>query len=152
MRLEKSFRAARSFEDAVLLIQDDSALIELFPNAETTILEKRGKKKTTQTRYRALGRDGVATFHFEFLRPGVVRFEKVCDGRVWGELRGEVCLQSASGGEETDVTIALEGRTKAFIPEFTIRLPMQEQIDEMTAALQSYLEETLFVEEENESA
>lgn len=151
MRLEKSFHVARPFEDAVLLVQHDAALVELFPNAETTILEKRGKKKTTQTRYRALGRDGVATFHFEFSGDGVVRFEKVCDGRVWGELRGEVCLERASG-DETDVTISLEGRTKAFIPEFTIRVPMQEQIDEMTDSLRRYLEEVQLVDDESESA
>lgn len=143
MRLEKTFCVARPVEDVMFLVRHDNALVELFPNAETQIVAKRGSKKTTQTRYRALGREGVATFHFEFANDGVVRFEKVCDGRVWGELRGEVLLVR-SGDEETRVTLSLEGRTKAFIPEFTIRVPMQEQIDEMTASLRSYLEEVEF--------
>jgi hypothetical protein len=68
-----------------------------------------------------------------------VQFEKVCDGRVWKELTGSVSL--VERGASTRVRIVLDGRTKSFVPEFTIRVPMQEQLDQMATALRELLEE-----------
>jgi hypothetical protein len=40
----------------------------------------------------------------------------------------------------TRVRIAMEGTTRALVPEFTIRAPMQTQIQQMTKALRERLE------------
>lgn len=137
--MEKEFEVARSRDQAVEAVADDETLARLFPGAETEIVEREGDRRTTRTRYRALGREGVATFHFDTLLDGNVRFEKVCDGRVWRELRGEVSFEES--GERTRVRIWMEGRTKPLVPEFTIRGPMQEQIEQMAQALRSRIEE-----------
>ena len=94
---------------------------------------RKGQRKTIESHYTALGREGVATFHFDYEPGGDVSFEKVCDGRIWRELRGAVTLTERK--QKTRVRIELEGRTKALIPEFTIRGPMQDQLDQMAKAL-----------------
>ena len=137
MHLEKQFDVKRARDDAAAVLDDDSVLIGLFPDTETTIVASRGSRRTTETRYRALGREGVATFHFDRTKEGNVAFEKVCDGRVWKELRGSVTFEPR--GEGTRVRIEMDGRTKALVPEFTIRTPMQQQIDEMATALKKKL-------------
>ncbi len=139
MHLEKQFDVKRPRDEAAAVLEDDRALVDLFPDTETTIVASRGTRRTTETRYRALGREGVATFHFDRASDGNLCFEKVCDGRVWRELRGSVTFEPR--GEGTRVRIEMDGRTKALVPEFTIRTPMQEQIDQMAAALKKKLAE-----------
>ncbi len=68
-----------------------------------------------------------------------ILFEKVCDGRVWREMHGSVRVLERRG--KTRVRIDLEGRTKGFVPEFTIRGPMQEQLDQMAEGLRRRLAE-----------
>jgi hypothetical protein len=138
MRLEKHFDVARPREEAIAVIEQDETLIGLFPDTRTEIVERTRDRKTCRSQYRALGQDGIATFHFTFLVDGNVRFEKVCDGRVWKELRGEVTFDER--GKKTRVTIEMEGKTKAFVPEFTIRGPMQDQIEKMSDALRKRIE------------
>ncbi len=138
MRLEKSFDVDRPRDLAVRVLGEDETLTGLFPDTETEIVERSGQRKTAVSRYRALGREGEATFHFDFLADGSVRFEKVCDGRVWRQLQGEVTF--VPRGERTRVSITMEGRTKGFVPEFTIKGPMQEQIDQMARALRRRIE------------
>ena len=133
MRLEKQFDVKRPLADAAGVLAQEETLVGLFPDSDTEVVERKGTRRTTRTRYRALGREGTATFHFDFEPEGGVRFEKVCDGRVWRELKGRVSLTPR--GEGTRVTIEMEGRTKALVPEFTIRGPMRQQIDEMAEAL-----------------
>jgi carbon monoxide dehydrogenase subunit G len=138
MRLEKQFDVRCDRDTAVDLLAQDETLVELFPDSETEVVASTADRKTTRTRYRALGREGTATFHFDYLLDGNVRFEKVCDGKVWKELRGEVMFEER--GQKTRVRIAMEGRTKGFVPEFTIKGPMQEQLDAMARALRERLE------------
>ncbi len=138
MRLEKQFCVNRPRDEAVERVANDETLIRLLSDGETEIVARDGDRRTTRTRYRALGREGTATFHFTFLLDGNVRFEKVCDGKVWSRLEGEVSLEER--GKGTRVRIQMEGRTKAFIPEFTIRAPMQEQIERMAEALRERIE------------
>ena len=133
MRLEKQFDVKRPLADAAGVLTQEETLVDLFPDSQTEVVERQGNRRTTRTRYRALGREGTATFHFDFEPDGGVRFEKVCDGRVWRELKGRVSLSAR--GEGTRVTIEMEGRTKTLVPEFTIRGPMQQQLDEMAQAL-----------------
>lgn len=137
MRMEKEFDVERPRAEAAALLADDEVLRELFPDTRTEIVGRQGARKTIESHYTALGREGVATFHFDFAPDGDVRFEKVCDGRVWKELRGAVTLRERK--QRTRVRIELEGRTKALVPEFTIRGPMQDQLDQMAKALRRRL-------------
>jgi carbon monoxide dehydrogenase subunit G len=139
MRLVKEFEVQRSRADAVAAVASDEALAGLFPGTETEIVEKRGARRTARSRYRALGREGEATFHFTFQPDGDVAFEKVCDGRVWRRLDGSLRFEACGKGA-TLVRIEMEGKTKGLVPEFTIKGPMQEQIEQMAAALRRRIE------------
>ena len=44
-------------------------------------------------------------------------------------------------GEKTRVKITMDGRTKTLVPEFTIKGPMQEQLDGMAGALRKRIEQ-----------
>ncbi len=138
MHLEKSFEVAVARDLAVAVIARDETLVDLFPDTRTEIIESGADRKTARSHYTALGREGTATFHFDFLMDGNVRFEKVCDGNVWRELRGELSFEEQ--GADTWVRIAMEGRTKPLVPEFTIKGPMKDQIEGMARALRSVLE------------
>lgn len=135
--MEKEFEIARPRAEAAALLADDAVLCDLFPDTQTEIVERKGTRRTIASHYTALGREGVATFHFDFEPGGDVRFEKVCDGRIWRELRGVVKLTERK--DKTRVRIELDGRTKALVPEFTIRGPMQDQLEQMAKALKRRL-------------
>lgn len=137
MRIEKEFDVDRPRADAAALLADDEVLRALFPETRTEIVDRQGARKTIESHYTALGQSGVATFHFDFAPDGDVRFEKVCDGRVWRELRGTVTLTERK--QKTRVRIELEGRTRALVPEFTIRGTMQDQLEQMAKALRRRL-------------
>jgi len=138
MRMDKRFEARCDRDRAVELVSREDTLLSLFPDAETEIVERSGDRVTARTHYTALGRSGTATFHFDYLMDGNLRFEKVCDGNVWRELRGELDFEDA--GDGCVVSLVLEGRTKGLVPEFTIRGPMKEQLEEMAEALRRRLE------------
>ena len=139
MHLEKQFDVKQARAAAVALVAQDETLLNLFPDTQTEIVESRGNRRTLRSHYRALGQQGTATFHFEFDSNGGVSFEKVCDGRVWRDLKGVVCFETH--GKGTRVRIVMDGRTKALVPEFTIRGAMQDQIEQMAAALRRRLEQ-----------
>lgn len=138
MHLEKHFDVSAPPERVVERIACDETLTTLFADSPTEIVASEGNRRTTRTRYRALGREGEATFHFSFGADGRVEFEKVCDGRVWRRLVGTVSLRPR--GDGTRVLIEMDGSTKSLVPEFTIRGAMQEQIEEMAAALRARIE------------
>ncbi len=138
MRLEKSFEVDRPPDFASRIAARDETLLSLFANAKTTIVEREGNRRTTKTHYHALGRDGVATFHFHTLPDGRISFEKVCDGNVWQELSGTVSF--AKRGSGTQVTLKMVGRTKSLVPEFAIRSPMRDQIEQMASSLRACIE------------
>jgi len=133
MRLEKRFQVKQPREKVVELIAKDETLTGLFPDTDTRVVDRSGDRRTTVSRYRALGREGEATFHFTFLADGNVRFEKVCDGNVWRRLCGTLTFEER--GKATRISVELDGKTKTLVPEFTIKGPMQEQIDQMVTAL-----------------
>lgn len=138
MHLEKEFTVAQTPEEARRRVANDDALLELFPETRTEIIASEGEQRTVRSHYTALGQPGTATFHFHFGPDEEIRFEKVCDGRVWRELRG--CVSFRSRGKGTRVRVTMDGRTKGLVPEFTIRGAMQEQLEQMTTALQERLE------------
>jgi hypothetical protein len=139
VHLEKQFDVKQTREAAIALVAQDGTLLNLFPDTRTEIVERRGSQRTLRSHYRALGQDGTATFKFDFEPGGDVSFEKVCDGRVWRELTGVVSFETR--GKGTRVRIVMEGRTRALVPEFTIRGAMQEQIEQMATALRRRLEQ-----------
>ena len=133
MHLEKQFDVQKPRDAAAKVVAQDETLLNLFPETKVEIIESRGNQRTVVTHYTALGQPGSATFIFTFENSGDVRFEKRCDGNIWKELKGTVTLTVR--GKGTRVRIATDGRTKAFVPEFTIRGAMQDQIDQMATAL-----------------
>ena len=129
MHLEKQFDVKRPRAEAVAITARDETLLGLFPDTKTEIVAAKGKRRTTRTTYTALGREGTATFHFDFR----------ADGNVWRELRGTLMFHERSG--KTRVRIEMDGRTKALVPEFTIKGAMRHQIDQMARALRERLEQ-----------
>ena len=138
MRLEKNFEVDRRPDFSSRIASRDATLISLFADAKTEIVERKGNRRTTQTHYHALGREGVATFQFHFLPDGHISFEKICDGNVWQELSGTVSFEKR--GDGTQVTLKMVGRTKALVPEFAIRAPMRDQIEQMASSLRACIE------------
>jgi len=139
MKVDKQFEARCDRDHAVETLSREETLLSLFPDSATEIVERKGDRVTARTHYSALGREGIATFHFDYLMDGSVRFEKVCDGNVWKELRGELSFDEQ--GDGCLVTLEMEGHTKGLVPEFTIRGPMKEQIEQMAEALRRKIEE-----------
>ncbi len=137
MHLAKEFQVNRRREEVAARLADVGLLAALFPNAKTEVVAQRGSRCTVESRYTALGREGIATFHFDYVENGDVQFAKVCDGRVWRKLVG--CVELEPLGDTTRVRIELDGSTKALVPEVAIRGPMRDQLDEMTAALKRWL-------------
>ena len=136
MKMERSFTASCSFDSALETLGSEETLLTLFPG-RTEIVDRKGDRITTRTHYTALGREGTATFHIDYLMDGGLRFEKVCDGNVWKSLAGGVEIEDL--GSDCRVVLRLEGTTKALVPEFTIKSPMEDQITEMAEALQAQL-------------
>jgi hypothetical protein len=137
MEIRKRFRSPTSRDEAVERLCRDETLTSLLPG-DTEIVESEGDRRTTRTRYVALGREGVATFHFTYQLDGNVRFEKVCDGKVWRRLEGSVEIEE--DGEGSRVTIEMEGRTKTFVPEVAIKVPLEDQMQTMVDALRELLD------------
>jgi hypothetical protein len=137
VRVSKEFDVRAPLARVAAVLEQDATLTDLFPGAETEIVGRQGETRTTRSRYRLLGRQGEAVFHFTTGADGM-RFEKECDGRLWKQLSGRVVLRAR--GEATRIAIEIEGRTKGLVPEFTIRKPLDDQLDEMVAALRRRLE------------
>jgi carbon monoxide dehydrogenase subunit G len=138
MRLTKDFEVARQRADAAAVLADERTIVSLFDGAKTEVVKRDGNKLTTHSKFRALGRDSDATFHFTFAPDGNVRFEKVCDGNVWKKLEGKITFEER--GSRTRVRFELDGATKGFLPEFTIKLPLEQQLDSMARALRAKIE------------
>ena len=138
MHLEREFDVEKPREAAAEVVAQDDTLLSLFPDTQVEIVETRGNERTLVTHYTALGQPGTATFTFTVESSGNIRFEKHCDGKVWKELKGSVTLTPR--GACTRVRIGTVGHTKAFVPEFTVRGAMQDQIDQMAAALRELIE------------
>jgi hypothetical protein len=137
VHLEKEFDVGQEPEAAYQCVARDETLLGLFPETRTEIVDSAGDRRTLRSHYIALGQEGVATFHFTFIPDAEVRFEKVCDGRVWRELTGSVTFRSR--GKKTRVRIEMDGRTKSLVPEFTIKGAMKDQLDQMAGALRRQL-------------
>jgi carbon monoxide dehydrogenase subunit G len=139
MQLSKEFDVTATRARACEVLAEDATLTSLFPDTKTDIVARKASRRTTKSVYKLLGQEGEATFHFDTQQDGSVKFAKVCDGRVWKELSGRVTL--AERGAKLRVRIEMEGKTKAFVPEFTVRVPLQKQLDDMASALRRRMEQ-----------
>lgn len=137
MHLEENFDVANQHEEVARRLADEALLPALFPDTRTEVVARQGSRRTVESHFRALGREGVVTFHFDYVDNGDVQFAKVCDGRIWRELVGSVELEPR--GESTRVRIELDGHTKRLVPEAAIRGPLEDQLRQMTAALRKWL-------------
>jgi hypothetical protein len=138
MKLTKEFDVTATRARASEVLAEDVTLTSLFPDTKTSIVARSARRRTTKSVYKLLGQEGEATFHFDAQDDGGVAFAKVCDGRLWKELSGRVTLQER--GPKLRVRIEMEGKTKAFVPEFTIKTPLQKQLDDMATALRQRME------------
>ena len=136
MQLEKDFSVRASSEDVRRICEDESTLLGLFPDTRSEVVAREPGQCTVRSHYTALGQEGTATFHFYFYDDGI-EFEKVCDGRVWKALEGRLSFDER--GSEAHVRLSLDGKTKSLVPEFTIKGPMTDQIEEMARALRERL-------------
>jgi len=141
VHLEKAFDVKQAPDAAYRSVARDETLVTLFPETKTEIVASEGERRTLRSHYTALGQPGVATFHFTFVPEGEVRFEKVCDGRVWRKLTGNVSFRRRGKKDVTRVRIEMDGRTKPLVPEFTIRSAMKDQLEQMASALRERLED-----------
>ena len=139
MKVEKEFVVGRPLKDVARDLDDDRTFAALFP--ETRVTKKAEHVRETFTPFRALGQSREIRFVFETLPGGNVRFDKNCDGNVWRSLKGEVRLEEQDPAR-TRVVLCMEGRTRRFVPEITIGIPMREQIDQMARALRTRLKGT----------
>ena len=141
MHLEKEFDVKQAPDAAYRSVARDETLLTLFPETKTEIVATKGEQRRLRSHYTALGQPGVATFDFTFVPEGEVRFEKVCDGRVWRQLTGCVSFRRRGKKDVTRVRIEMDGRTKSLVPEFTIRSAMKDQLEQMAGALRERLED-----------
>ncbi len=139
MQIATEFVVSRQRDAVAKVFQEDATFESLFP--DTRITQSSGGVRHTTTSYSALGQSREIRFIFETESDGNVRFEKICDGNVWRSLEGQVRLEE-EGPDRTRVELRMEGRTRAFVPELTIRGPMREQLEQMAASLRERLEQT----------
>jgi len=137
MHLEKEFDVPLACDAAYRRVATDETLLNLFPETRTEMVASDGDERTVRSHYTALGQEGVATFVFRYVPDDEVCFEKVCDGRVWRELKGSVHFRKRGG--KTRVRIEMNGRTKGLVPEFTIKGAMKDQLEQMAGALRERL-------------
>ena len=138
MKFENEFVVRRALAACAGVLESDETITSLFP--DTQIVSNSGGVRETQTRVTALGTETTVRFKFRSRPDGGLRFEKICDGRVWRSLEGSISL-AAVNAETTRVLIALDGSTRALVPEFTIKAPMKEQLQQMTRALRGRMEQ-----------
>lgn len=136
MQLEKGFSVSASPDEVRRICEDETTLVGLFPETRSEVVDREPGRCTVRSHYTALGRSGTATFHFYFFDDGI-EFEKVCDGNVWRALEGRLSYEAGRGG--TKVRLTLDGRTRPLVPEFTIKGPLGEQLEDMARALRERL-------------
>ena len=138
MKFENEFVVRRPLAACANVLGSDATITSLFPDTE--IVSNAGGVRETRTRVSALGAESIVRFKFKGRPDGGMRFEKICDGRIWRSLEGNISL-TAVNPETTRVVIALDGSTRALVPEFTIKAPMKDQLQQMTRALRARMEQ-----------
>lgn len=138
MKFENEFVVRRPVAACASVLESDATITSLFPDTE--IVSSVGGVRETRTRVSALGAETTVRFKFKSRPGGGMRFEKICDGKIWRSLEGNISL-AAVNPETTRVVIAMDGSTRALVPEFTIKAPMKDQLQQMTRALRARMEQ-----------
>jgi hypothetical protein len=137
VKFDSEFVVRRTQPEVAEILASDVTVTQLFPDTE--IVSNRGGARETKTRVQALGTESIVRFVFRNAPDGGLLFEKICDGRVWKSLAGSIRLAKVNDAL-TRVILTLEGSTRALVPEFTIRAPMKDQLQQMTRSLRERLE------------
>jgi hypothetical protein len=137
VKFDSEFIVRRPKAELAQILASDATVTQLFPDTE--IVSSKGGTRETKTRVSALGVESIVRFVFRGAADGGLRFEKICDGRVWRSLVGAIELLPVNDAT-TRVRLELEGSTKTLVPEFTIRAPMKDQLQQMTRSLRERLE------------
>jgi len=137
MKFDNEFVVRRPSQEVFDILDADETIQSLFPDTE--IVSNEAGVRETLTHFSEMGIRRDIRFTFRSQPDRSIRFEKICDGNVWRALDGEIRL-AESGPELTLVRLSMEGSTRALVPEFTIRTPMREQLDQMTKSLRARLE------------
>lgn len=135
VHFESDFTVPRSRAEVAILLDDDETITSLLPG--TAILPRCDGTRETRTPS-PLGQSRDIRFIFHRVEDGGLLFEKICDGNIWRSLDGQVRLEDI-GTNCTRVQLRMDGRTRALVPELTIRGPMRDQIEQMTKALRARL-------------
>lgn len=136
MHLEKEFSVARPRDEVARAIDSDETIAALIPN--TRVTARSGARRETLTQVALAGVERELRFVFETRPDGNLRFSKVCDGRIWRSLEGEIRFEEQGG--RTRVRLSLDGRTKTLVPELAISGPMKSQLDDMLEALRKRID------------
>jgi hypothetical protein len=139
MKIDEEFVVGCGRGEVVESLDRDETFAALFP--DTRVRSLGAHERETLTPYPGPGRARDIRFVFHTDGDGNVRFEKICDGNIWRSLEGEVRVEDVDD-RMTRVVLTMEGRTRAFVPELTIRAPMREQLGQMAKALRKILETT----------
>ncbi|MCP4006468.1 MAG: hypothetical protein GY725_20005 [bacterium] len=138
MKFEKEFIVRRSAQETFDVLDADDTIAALFPDTE--IVSTEGDTRETLTRFSEMGVSRDIRFLFRRQPDHSISFEKICDGNIWRSLEGGIRVVE-SGPKLALVQLTMEGSTRALVPEFTIKAPMREQLDQMTKSLRARLEE-----------
>jgi carbon monoxide dehydrogenase subunit G len=132
MHLEKEFTVERDRAEVARNLDANETFVALFPDTEIT--RQAGSLRETLTRVSIGGIAKELRFVFETGSDGNIDFHKVCDGKIWKELKGRIRLDVEGAG--TRVRVSMDGRTRALVPEVAISGQMKSQLDDMVGALQ----------------
>ena len=135
MKLEQTFEVARARAEVAAALDDDDAIASLFPD---TVVESKGGG-VRETRTPAPVGSRAVRFVFTTRPNGNLDFEKICDGNIWRSLEGEISLVEEAS-DRTRIALLMTGRTRALVPELTIRGPLRAQLEQMARALRERLE------------
>ena len=137
MHLEKDFSVAKARQEVAQALDDDATFETLFP--DTSVASRGGGVRETTTQVALAGVSRELRFVFETAPDGNIHFHKICDGNIWRSLEGDIQLESL-GTDRTRVSVSMEGKTRAFVPERAISGQMKKQLNDMVDALQTRIE------------
>ncbi|MCE2391890.1 MAG: hypothetical protein J4G09_10475 [Proteobacteria bacterium] len=132
MHLEREFSVPAPRDAVARALDRDSTFEGLFP--DTRVSNRGGGVRETVTRVALAGSSRDLRFVFEVDPLGNVHFRKICDGRIWRSLDGEIRLD-ALGDSSTRVTVCMDGKSRALVPERALSGPLRSQLDEMVESL-----------------
>ena len=137
MKLRKEFVVGRPCESVLATLCDSRTIEKLLPG--TRVEERASGARELITSVGAFASDRELRFLLVELPGRGLRFEKICDGNLWRFFEGRIVAE-AIDEQMCTVHITLEGETRAFVPELTVRAPLREHLEHQSKALRAELE------------